>query len=112
MVINLCTEENILYFFTVKFLLDQHSHSTLAYLQSSNAQQNHFGETVATWEQKFVNFRHALTILGIQFSDVMRLLAAVLLLGNIEFDDSNSIGGELDVNGQNGSFNFHIYSLQ
>lgn len=44
----------------------------------------------------------ALATLGIPFLDVLRILVAILLLGNVEFVDSE--GPELDVKGNNGKY--------
>ena len=40
--------------------------------------------------------------LGIPFVDVLRILVAILLLGNIEFVDGEGL--ELDVKGNNGKY--------
>lgn len=42
----------------------------------------------------------SLSVLGIPLSDVLRILAAVLLLGNIEFVEGPGL--ELDIVGNNG----------
>lgn len=42
----------------------------------------------------------ALVTLGIPFLDVLRILVAILLLGNVEFVDGE--GPEVDVKGNNG----------
>ncbi|XP_070580651.1 unconventional myosin-X-like isoform X2 [Ptychodera flava] len=49
--------------------------------------------------QKFKAWKNSLSVLGIPFSDVMRILAAVLLLSNIEFMESSDL--ELDIRGNN-----------
>ncbi|XP_077867998.1 unconventional myosin-X-like [Saccoglossus kowalevskii] len=49
--------------------------------------------------QKFQVWKSSLQILGIPFSDVMRILAAIMLLGNIEFVESDGL--ELDIKGNN-----------
>ncbi|KAJ8037913.1 Unconventional myosin-Ib [Holothuria leucospilota] len=46
---------------------------------------------------QFECFRSALSTLGIEFMDVMRVMSAVLLLRNLEFQDNG--GYELDMNG-------------
>ena len=48
----------------------------------------------------------ALATLGIPFVDVLRILVAILLLGNVEFVDGEGL--ELDVKGNNGRY--HLYS--
>ncbi|XP_066293064.1 myosin-I heavy chain-like isoform X2 [Branchiostoma lanceolatum] len=48
---------------------------------------------------RFEAWRSSLSVLGIPFADVMRVLAAVLLLGNIEFVEGDGL--ELDVQGNN-----------
>ena len=40
--------------------------------------------------------------LGIPFTDVLRILVAILLLGNIKFTDGEDV--ELDVKGNNGEY--------
>lgn len=45
-------------------------------------------------------FKNSLGILGIPFSDVMRIFSAILLLGNIEFIEGTGL--ELDIIGNNG----------
>lgn len=42
--------------------------------------------------------------LGIPFVDVLRILVAILLLGNVEFVDGEGL--ELDVKGNNGMYHF------
>jgi len=44
----------------------------------------------------------ALATLGIPFVDVLRILVAILLLGNVEFVDGEGL--ELDVKGNNGRY--------
>ena len=50
------------------------------------------------WTTSFV--KGALASLGIPFVDVLRILVAILLLGNVEFVDGEGL--ELDVKGNNG----------
>ena len=46
----------------------------------------------------------ALATLGIPFVDVLRILVAILLLGNVEFVDGEAL--ELDVKGNNGRYHY------
>ena len=52
---------------------------------------------------RYVPFQGALATLGIPFVDVLRILVAILLLGNVEFVDGEGL--ELDVKGNNGRYN-------
>ena len=52
-------------------------------------------------------FKGALASLGIPFVDVLRILVAILLLGNVEFVDGEGL--ELDVKGNNGRCNNFKY---
>ena len=45
-------------------------------------------------------FQSSLAVLGIPLGDVLRILAAILLLGNVQFMDGNGL--ELDIQGENG----------
>ena len=38
-------------------------------------------------KQKFVDWKTSLSILGITYQDVMKILTACILLGNVEFED-------------------------
>ena len=51
------------------------------------------------------SFQGALATLGIPFVDVLRILVAILLLGNVEFVDGEGL--ELDVKGNNGRY--HLF---
>lgn len=48
----------------------------------------------------------SLAVLGIPFSDVMRIFSAILLLGNIEFIEGSGL--ELDIIGNNGKCKYKI----
>lgn len=56
----------------------------------------------------YLFFKGALASLGIPFVDVLRILVAILLLGNVEFVDGEGL--ELDVKGNNGRCNNFKYS--
>ena len=47
-----------------------------------------------------MQFQSSLAVLGIPLGDVLRILAAILLLGNVQFMDGNGL--ELDIQGENG----------
>lgn len=49
----------------------------------------------------------ALATLGIPFADVLRILVAILLLGNVKFVDGEGV--ELDVKGNNGRSFGNLY---
>ena len=53
-------------------------------------------------------FQNSLGVLGIPFSDVMRIFSAILLLGNIEFIEGSGL--ELDIIGNNGKCIYNDWS--
>ncbi|XP_071494240.1 unconventional myosin-X-like [Diadema antillarum] len=65
----------------------------LAYLKGRGS-----SEDAETDKQRFSALRSSLSALGIEFSDVMRILAAILLLGNVRFVEDG--GYELDIEGK------------
>ncbi len=69
-----------------KLNLGKHSLSTLNYLSSGDIQQD-----VNEDSARFQAWKTCLGILGIPFLDVVRVLAAVLLLGNTKFVDTQVI---------------------
>ncbi|XP_048526207.1 myosin-I heavy chain isoform X1 [Dendroctonus ponderosae] len=76
-----------------KLNLDGHKPSTLKYLQQGDVRQD-----VAEDATRFQAWKTCLSVLGIPFLDVVRVLAAVLLLGNVQFSDGKGI--EVDVRGE------------
>lgn len=80
----------------VKLHLQGYSVHTLSYLSSSPIPYN---EDEEVFRAKFEQWRGALASLGIPFVDVLRILVAILLLGNVEFVDGEGL--ELDVKGNN-----------
>lgn len=66
----------------VKLNLEGYSPTNLRYLQGGDIQQDE-KEDMA----RFQAWKNCLSILGIPFLDVVRVLAAVLLLGNVQFID-------------------------
>ncbi|XP_066156566.1 unconventional myosin-Ia [Euwallacea fornicatus] len=76
-----------------KLNLDGHKPSTLKYLQYGDVRQD-VGEDAS----RFQAWKTCLGVLGIPFMDVVRVLAAVLLLGNVQFSDGKGI--EVDVRGE------------
>lgn len=66
----------------IKLNLQGYSTTNLRYLQGGDTQQNE-NEDAA----RFQAWKNCLSILGIPFLDVVRVLAAVLLLGNVQFID-------------------------
>ncbi|XP_013109601.1 unconventional myosin-IXa isoform X2 [Stomoxys calcitrans] len=77
----------------VKLNLEGYSPVNLRYLQHGDVVQNEQEDAV-----RFQAWKTCLGILGIPFLDVVRVLAAVLLLGNVQFIDGQSL--EVDVKGE------------
>lgn len=77
----------------IKLNLEGHSPSTLRYLQHGDTRQD-----IAEDTSRFQAWKTCLGVLGIPFLDVVRVLAAVLLLGNVQFIDGK--GMEVDVKGE------------
>ncbi|XP_075149902.1 unconventional myosin-IXb-like dachs isoform X2 [Haematobia irritans] len=77
----------------VKLNLEGYSPANLRYLQHGDVMQNEQEDAV-----RFQAWKTCLGILGIPFLDVVRVLAAVLLLGNVQFIDGQSL--EVDVKGE------------
>lgn len=75
-----------------KLNLDGFSPSNLRYLQSGDTRQDMTEDS-----NRFQAWKQCLGVLGIPFLDVVRVLAAVLLLGNVQFKDGKGL--EVDVNG-------------
>ncbi|KAH8334203.1 hypothetical protein KR059_007456, partial [Drosophila kikkawai] len=75
-----------------KLHLEGYSPANLRYLRGDSA-QNEQEDAV-----RFQAWKTCLGILGIPFLDVVRVLAAVLLLGNVQFIDSGGL--EVDVKGE------------
>lgn len=67
--------------------------ATLKYLKHGDTRQD-----LAEDATRFQAWKTCLGILGIPFLDVVRVLAAVLLLGNVQFVDGKGL--EVDVNGE------------
>ncbi|XP_045464718.1 unconventional myosin-IXb isoform X1 [Harmonia axyridis] len=76
-----------------KLNLEGHKPSTLKYLMSGDTRQD-----LAEDASRFLAWKTCLGILGIPFLDVVRVLAAVLLLGNVQFIDGKGL--EVDVKGE------------
>lgn len=66
----------------VRLNLDGYSVHNLNYLQSGDTCQNEQEDA-----KRFQAWKTCLGILGIPFLDVVRVLSAVLLLGNVQFVD-------------------------
>lgn len=66
----------------VKLNLEGYSPSNLKYLQAGDTRQDEKEDSA-----RFQAWKACLGILGIPFLDVVRVLAAVLLLGNVNFVD-------------------------
>ncbi|XKL63274.1 hypothetical protein PGB90_005638 [Kerria lacca] len=78
MLAGLSTEERI------KFNLEGHSPHTLNYLKCGDVKQDETDDSA-----RFQSWKVCLGVLGIPFMDVVKVLAAVLLLGNVQFVDGN-----------------------
>nr|CAI5836757.1 unnamed protein product [Callosobruchus analis] len=87
MLAGLSTEER------AKLNLEGHKPSTLRYLQYGDTRQNLVEDS-----NRFQAWKMSLGILGIPFLDVVRVLAAVLLLGNVQFTDGKGL--EVEVKGE------------
>lgn len=66
----------------VTLKLDGYSSANLRYLQNGDIQQNEEEDAA-----RFQAWKTSLAILGIPFTDVVHVLAAILLLGNVQFVD-------------------------
>lgn len=66
----------------IKLNLVDYSTANLRYLQNADIQQDETEDAT-----RFQEWKTCLGILGIPFLDVVRVLAAVLLLGNVQFID-------------------------
>lgn len=80
----------------VKLHLQGYSVQSLSYLSKCSIPYNVDEEE---YQAKFEKWRASLVTLGIPFLDVLRVLVAILLLGNVEFVDGE--GGDLEVKGNN-----------
>lgn len=67
--------------------------TNLRYLQNGDTRQDEQEDSA-----RFQAWKACLGILGIPFLDVVRVLAAVLLLGNVQFVDSQNL--EVDISGE------------
>lgn len=72
--------------------MEGYSVRNLRYLQSGDTRQDEAEEAA-----RFLSWKTCLGILGIPFLDVVRVLAAVLLLGNISFVDGKAGKEEVEV---------------
>ncbi|XP_015753714.1 PREDICTED: unconventional myosin-X-like, partial [Acropora digitifera] len=81
----------------VKLHLQGYSVQSLAYLNRCSIPYNVDEED---YQVKFEKWRTSLVTLGIPFLDVLRILVAILLLGNVDFVESE--GADLEVKGNNG----------
>ncbi|XP_053691806.1 myosin-G heavy chain [Sabethes cyaneus] len=73
--------------------LEGYSPANLRYLQNGDIRQDEQEDAA-----RFQAWKACLGILGIPFLDVVRVLAAVLLLGNVQFVDGQGL--EVEVNGE------------
>lgn len=77
----------------VKLNLEGYSPTNLRYLQGGDTRQDEKEDAA-----RFQAWKTCLGILGIPFLDVVRVLAAVLLLGNVQFVDGQGL--EVDIKGE------------
>ncbi|XP_022252773.1 myosin-51-like isoform X2 [Limulus polyphemus] len=75
----------------VKLGLDGYSMHNLCYLNSGDVAQSVLEDST-----RFQSWKTCLSVLGIPFMDVLRVLAAVLLLGNIQFIDRPGLDVDVD----------------
>ncbi|XP_072390346.1 unconventional myosin-Ia isoform X2 [Diabrotica undecimpunctata] len=87
MLAGLSTEER------TKLNLEAQTITSLRYLQYGDTRQDTVEDS-----NRFQAWKNCLGILGIPFLDVVRVLAAVLLLGNVQFMDGKGL--EVDVKGE------------
>lgn len=78
--------------FADKLHLKDHSVTTLNYLNKADTQCN-----TQIDAERFWNWRSSLALLGFQPMDVLKVLSAVLLLGNIQFVDKHDHVDQVDV---------------
>lgn len=77
----------------IKLNLEGYTPSNLRYLQNGDIRQDEKEDAA-----RFEAWKTCLGILGIPFLDVVRVLAAVLLLGNVQFVDGKGL--EVDIKGE------------
>lgn len=77
----------------IKLNLEGYSPANLRYLQGGDIRQDEKEDAA-----RFQAWKTCLGILGIPFLDVVRVLAAVLLLGNVQFVDGQGL--EVDIKGE------------
>ncbi|XP_026464689.1 unconventional myosin-IXb [Ctenocephalides felis] len=77
----------------IRFNLDGYNPTNLRYLQAFDTHQNQKEDS-----ERFQAWKACLSVLGIPFLDVVRVLSAVLLLGNVIFVDGKSL--EVSVKGE------------
>ncbi|CAN8008343.1 unnamed protein product [Ixodes pacificus] len=77
-----------------KLHLDGYSVQNLRYLNRGDVAQNEAQDAT-----RFEAWKSCLSVLGIPFLDVVRVLAAVLLLGNVQFVDRGGGASEVDLKG-------------
>ncbi|XP_029347994.1 unconventional myosin-If-like [Acyrthosiphon pisum] len=77
----------------VKLNLEGYSPTNLQYLMQGDTRQDEAEDAI-----RFQSWKSCLGLLGIPFMDVVRVLAAVLLLGNVNFADNGS--GEVVAKGE------------
>ncbi|CAG7834204.1 unnamed protein product [Allacma fusca] len=77
-----------------KLHLGEHTVRTIRYLSSAAADR---GTDEAEDARRFLDWKASLGVLGIPFLDVVRVLAAVILIGNVQFVESACM--EVDVEG-------------
>ncbi|KAI9556922.1 hypothetical protein GHT06_016716 [Daphnia sinensis] len=71
--------------------LEGYSVDNLRYLNRGDTRCNQADDA-----RRFANWKACLGVLGIPFLDVVRVLAAVLLLGNLQFHETNGGGGQCE----------------
>ena len=80
--------------FAVKLNLEGYNLKNLRYLQHGDTRQDEAEDAI-----RFQAWKACLGVLGIPFLDVVRVLAAVLILGNVGFTDGPGV--EVGVIGEN-----------
>ncbi|XP_035712524.1 unconventional myosin-Ib isoform X3 [Folsomia candida] len=75
--------------------LGHHTVETLRYLNRADCRTDEKED-----KRRFLDWKTSLGLLGIPFLDVVRVLAAVILMGNVQFRESSSSCMEMDIKGE------------
>ncbi|XP_017464295.1 PREDICTED: chitin synthase 8-like, partial [Rhagoletis zephyria] len=90
-----------------KLYLDGYTAADFAYLNCATGQQQQHLDYHHQDVTRFQAWKSCLSVLGIPFLDVVRVLAAVLLLGNIQFDQQEQSNSSKDQHRHNTQLDFN-----